>query len=127
MMAAGAFEVPLVALRVITFRASKIADPGAELGIFTIPNETLFVSLSPPQVLGRIREKDYVRGFFRKLRSHLCLTPAHLTSFRVGTKLIWQWSQSVIFVRSKFTQYVSWSSMFDASVSPIFFCGGQVL
>ena len=57
MMAAGAFEVHLVALRVVTFWASKIADPGAELGISTIPNETLFVSLSPPQVLGQIREK----------------------------------------------------------------------
>ena len=51
MMAAGAFEVPLVAFRVVIFWASRIAGPGAELGIFTIPNETLFVSLSPPRVL----------------------------------------------------------------------------
>ena len=50
-------------------KASEIGDPGAELGIFTIPNETLFVSCSPPQVLCRLREKDYVRGFFQKLRS----------------------------------------------------------
>ena len=40
-----------MALRVVTFWASKIADPGAELGIFTIPNETFFVFLSPPRVL----------------------------------------------------------------------------
>ena len=39
-----------MALRVVTFWASKIADPGAELGILTIPNETLVVSLSPPRV-----------------------------------------------------------------------------
>ena len=39
-----------MALRVVTFWASKIADPGAELGILTIPNETFVVSLSPPRV-----------------------------------------------------------------------------